>query len=128
MQAGTQIGPISEGDKTVDKSAYLHPFSVVSAFPAIHSSPHVKHEFVANYSLLYTITGSNPNLTPYLLMSHLDVVPADNVNLWESQPFQAEIVQEFIYGRGTIDDKHGVVVNKTNQKLLVSLFFTRRIK
>src|SRR5579862_800992 len=41
---------------------------------------------------------------PLLLMAHSDVVPADR-NQWTVDPFSAEIRNNFIYGRGTLDDK-----------------------
>lgn len=43
-------------------------------------------------------------------MAHLDVVPADP-SKWEADPFGAKIINNFIYARGTIDFKHGVMVN-----------------
>ncbi|XP_076447510.1 N-fatty-acyl-amino acid synthase/hydrolase PM20D1.2-like isoform X2 [Babylonia areolata] len=53
-------------------------------------------------------TGSDRSLTPYLLASHLDVVPADGAQ-WDAPPFSADLIDDFIYARGTIDDKHGVM-------------------
>ena len=85
---------------------FLFCFAV---FPNLHASPLVQHEIVANYSLLYTIKGRNSALTPYLLMAHLDVVPADP-SKWDAPPFDAEIKDGFIYARGTIDFKQGVMV------------------
>ena len=67
------------------------------------------NEFVANYSLLYTVKGSDPSLTPYLLASHLDVVPADP-DQWEADPFGADVIDGFIYARGAIDVKQSVMV------------------
>ena len=84
-----------------------------AAYPAVHSSPLVRQEFVANLSLLYSVRGSNPGLTPYLLASHLDVVPADPAQ-WDAPPFSAQLIDGFIYARGTIDDKHGVMVRPPN--------------
>lgn len=83
---------------------------ILQAYPVLHSSPLVKFEFVANYSLLYTVHGSDPNLTPYLLTGHLDVVPADPAE-WQTHPFAADIIDDFIYARGTLDDKHSVMVS-----------------
>lgn len=75
-------------------------------YPAIHSSPLVKREIVANYSLLYTVRGSNPKLRPYMLTSHLDVVPAVR-SKWSSEPFNAVVKEDgYIYARGTMDAKH----------------------
>lgn len=70
----------------------------------------MKYEVVANYSLLYTIQGLDPSLTPYMLASHFDVVPAPSDG-WHFDPFAAEIKDDFIYARGTVDDKHGVMVS-----------------
>ncbi|CAH1783895.1 unnamed protein product [Owenia fusiformis] len=81
---------------------------IKSSYPAIHGSPLVTMETVANYSLLYRIEGSQSALTPYLLMAHLDVVPISH-ETWEAPPFAADIINGFIYGRGTIDDKHMVM-------------------
>lgn len=79
---------------------------IEKSYPAIHNSPYVKREIVANYSLLYTVQGSNPKLRPYMLTSHLDVVPAVR-SKWSSEPFQAVIKEDgYIYARGTMDAKH----------------------
>lgn len=78
-------------------------------FPIFHSSPHVKYEVVNNYSLLYTIKGSDPTLKPYLLTSHLDVVPVE-LDHWNVDPFGGTIQNGYIYGRGTIDVKNIVMV------------------
>lgn len=80
---------------------------IIRSYPALHSSDWVKWQIVANYSLLYHIKGSNPSLRPYLLMSHLDVVPAD-ANEWTYPPFGAEIHDGFINARGALDQKEGV--------------------
>ncbi|XP_052284968.1 N-fatty-acyl-amino acid synthase/hydrolase PM20D1.2-like isoform X2 [Dreissena polymorpha] len=81
---------------------------IISAYPELHASPLIEYETVANLSLLYTVRGSNKQLRPYLLMAHLDVVPAEPGN-WDTDPFSAEIKDGFIYGRGSIDFKHGVM-------------------
>jgi acetylornithine deacetylase/succinyl-diaminopimelate desuccinylase-like protein len=46
---------------------------------------------------------------PILLLSHIDVVPADPT-AWSFPPFSGAIRDGAVYGRGTLDDKgHGVV-------------------
>ncbi len=83
--------------------------NVSKGYPTIHSSPFVKHEIVNNYSLLYSIRGSDPTLKPYLLCAHLDVVPVE-VDKWDVDPFGGVIKDGFIYGRGSIDVKNLVMV------------------
>lgn len=92
----------------------------LSAYPKLHSSNLVQYEIVGNYSLLYTIPGTDPSLVPYLLMAHLDVVPADPLK-WEAEPFGADIINDFIYGRGTIDFKHGVMVSFLYSEYVASI-------
>lgn len=81
-----------------------------TAFPTVFSSSLVHHELVANYSHLFWLRGSQPDLAPYLLLAHIDVVPASQSDGWDVPPFSAEEMDGFIYGRGTIDDKSPVMV------------------
>lgn len=45
------------------------------------------------------------------IIGHLDVVPADIKDGWKSDPFVANIRDEKIFGRGSIDDKGPVVAS-----------------
>ncbi|KAJ8377697.1 hypothetical protein AAFF_G00254780 [Aldrovandia affinis] len=79
------------------------------AFPVVFSSDLVKHEVVANYSHLFWAPGSDPALTPYMLLAHVDVVPATESDGWDAPPFSAKEIDGFVYGRGTIDNKQSVM-------------------
>ena len=62
-------------------------------------------------TLLLKWQGKNPNLNPILLTGHYDVVPA-NINAtrtWEQDPFAGFIDEKFVWGRGALDDKSGVI-------------------
>lgn len=72
----------------------------------------VRHELVANYSHLFEVRGSQPELEPYLLLAHMDVVPASESDGWEAPPFSAKEMDGFVYGRGTIDDKGSLMVRE----------------
>lgn len=80
----------------------------ISSFPVLHNSSLVTREVINNYSLLYEIQGSEPSLKPYFLTAHLDVVPADPAK-WDVPPFEGKVLDGFIYGRGTVDNKDAVM-------------------
>ena len=60
---------------------------------------------IAEYSLLFSIQGKNSSLKPFLLSAHMDVVPAGNIERWKHPPFSGYADEEFIFARGTLDDK-----------------------
>ena len=53
-------------------------------------------------SLVTRIEGSDPTAPSLLLMGHTDVVPV-NPEGWSRDPFGAEIVDGFVWGRGAVD-------------------------
>jgi acetylornithine deacetylase/succinyl-diaminopimelate desuccinylase-like protein len=53
-------------------------------------------------SLVSRIEGSDPQAPSLLLMGHTDVVPV-NPDGWSRDPFGAEIVDGFVWGRGAVD-------------------------
>eukprot|EP00057_Strongylocentrotus_purpuratus_P011124 XP_011665598.1 PREDICTED: probable carboxypeptidase PM20D1 [Strongylocentrotus purpuratus] len=91
----------------LDEVTKLHLF-LEKSFPLIHSSPLVTKEVINGHSLLYTVQGSDPTIMPYMLAAHQDVVPVKDQD-WDYPPFEAREVDGYIYGRGTIDDKHALM-------------------
>lgn len=53
-------------------------------------------------SLIYRIEGTDPGAPSLGLSPHIDVVPVE-ASGWSQDPFGAEIVDGFVYGRGAVD-------------------------
>jgi acetylornithine deacetylase/succinyl-diaminopimelate desuccinylase-like protein len=53
-------------------------------------------------SLVAKIEGSDPDAPSLMLMGHTDVVPV-NVDGWSRDPFSADVVDGFVWGRGAVD-------------------------
>ncbi len=78
---------------------------IAKSFPAFHAL--AKREIVATYSLLYTWEGSDARAAPIALLAHQDVVPVapGTAKDWQQPPFDGVIVDGFVWGRGSWDDK-----------------------
>ena len=47
----------------------------------------------------------DPNAKTVLVYAHYDVMPAEPLELWKSQPFEPEVRDGYIWARGADDDK-----------------------
>jgi len=124
-----RIQTISRTEGVVENpEAFLafHAF-LQTAYPRIHAA--LRREVVADYSLFFTLPGSDPALPPILLLAHQDVVPveAGTEKDWEAPPFAGEIRDEYVYGRGANDDKGSLVaIMEAMETLLERGFQPRR--
>ena len=86
----------------------LHAY-LEQEFPLLYEA--VEKQVIGDYSLLLKIPGSDPSLKPVLFMSHLDVVPVEpgTEDDWTYPAFSGEIADGFIWGRGALDVKNGVL-------------------
>jgi carboxypeptidase PM20D1 len=102
---------VSNMDITQIDSAQFEQFIayIAKAFPLTHSK--LSFERINSFSLLYKWEGKNPALKPAMLMGHYDVVPViqGTEKLWQHKPFDGEIVDGYLYGRGAMDDKTTVM-------------------
>ena len=116
---------VSEPRDSPDPAPFhgLHAF-IRQAYPAVHAQLEV--ERVAGLSLLYTWRGSDAALPPVVLLGHLDVVPAPETAGWRHAPFGGEVIDGFVWGRGALDDKGGVLATLEAVELLLSERFRPR--
>ncbi|XP_018101973.1 N-fatty-acyl-amino acid synthase/hydrolase PM20D1 isoform X2 [Xenopus laevis] len=81
---------------------------IQKVFPQVFSSVLIHHEVLGGYSHLFKVQGTDLSLLPYMLLAHIDVVPAPPES-WEVPPFSGEERDGYVYGRGTLDDKNSVI-------------------
>jgi len=105
-------------------SAELRPFeelheSLAEWFPRTHRS--LERREIEPCSLLYRWKGADPDLQPALWLSHLDVVPPEAPESWTHPPFSGAVRDGYVWGRGTIDVKSGVMgILEATETLLAS--------
>lgn len=101
------MGPVGE-DPRWDAFNPFHEY-LADAFPKVHES--LKLTKVNTYGLLYEWKGSDDTLKPLLLAAHQDVVPVDqtSVDQWTHPPYSGYFDGERLWGRGSADDKSGLI-------------------
>ncbi len=95
-----------------DYQAYLE-----KSFPLVFSK--AEKFIVHEHSLVLKVQGSDPSLLPGGFGAHQDVVPAPVEDGWETDPFVAEKIDGYIYGRGSADMKHQMIANLQGLELLL---------
>ncbi|MCK5886591.1 MAG: M20/M25/M40 family metallo-hydrolase, partial [Alcanivorax sp.] len=71
-----------------------------ASFPLTHQTLSLK---TFGHSLLYH-WDSNNDCPPQLLLAHQDVVPVSSPEKWQHPPFAGVVDDDFVWGRGALDD------------------------
>lgn len=92
-------------------------------FPKVHTN--LQRTKVATYALVYHWQGTDTSLKPLLLAAHMDVVPTNAATEadWINPPFSGYYDGEWIWGRGSCDDKPGVIGTMTAIETLLEQGF-----
>lgn len=114
------MGPLNGGDGEYEKAEFLkhqlknYGLNDIQEFPA--PDPDVS-------------TGKRPNIVVHIkgkdttktvwVMAHLDVVPAGDLDKWDTDPFKAIEKDGRIYGRGTEDNHQGLVSGITAARAFI---------
>lgn len=103
--AGAIRIPTISKENYIDTSAFLDLDTFLwENYPLVDSL--LEKTRVNKFSYLLRWPGQNAQLSPILLMAHLDVVPVENEGEgWEENPFSGKVRDGFLYGRGALDDK-----------------------
>jgi acetylornithine deacetylase/succinyl-diaminopimelate desuccinylase-like protein len=79
--------------------------------------PEVLEPFPGRGSVVARLRGDGTGGEPLLLLSHLDVVPADP-STWTHDPFGGDLADGFVWGRGAVDMKAMVAMEVAVLRLL----------
>ncbi|KAH9975658.1 carboxypeptidase S [Russula compacta] len=101
------MGPVGV-DERWEAFGSFHDY-LLQSFPLTHRILTLTK--VNTYGLLYEWKGSDDSLKPLLLAAHQDVVPVEpkTVDQWTHPPYSGYYDGEFIWGRGSSDDKSGLI-------------------
>ncbi|OCF57639.1 Gly-Xaa carboxypeptidase [Kwoniella mangroviensis CBS 10435] len=93
------FGKVGEDDRR-DKFHKFHEY-LEKSFPLVHK--HLKRTPVYTHAVLFEWGGTDPSLKPLLLTGH------SGKNLWKHDPFSGYYDGEYIWGRGSSDEKSGLI-------------------
>ncbi|MDZ7606433.1 MAG: M20 family peptidase [Cyclobacteriaceae bacterium] len=111
LSEAIQIRTISFGEESDFDSLEFYRFSeLLDRFYPLASQT-LTRSTINSFGLLYHWQGADNTLAPIVLAAHYDVVPADEADSakWLEPPFSGKIHENYIWGRGTLDDKVSVI-------------------
>lgn len=103
LQKMLRLKTISYTDRSLEDKSQFDAFKNLlnELYPKV--SEIATLEYIDDTGILYHIKGeSDKDVTVY--MSHYDVVPVSKKD-WSQDPFGAEIIDGYVWGRGTLDTK-----------------------
>jgi succinyl-diaminopimelate desuccinylase len=116
---GPEVGGVGEGDKAAFLEDILQSWGLkVDNYPA----PDDRVPAGARPNLVTYLPGAKPEKV--WVLSHLDVVPPGDLTLWTSDPFTLRVNGDRLYGRGTEDNHHGIVMSLMAVKAFLDLGLT----
>jgi succinyl-diaminopimelate desuccinylase len=118
LTARPAIGPENGGKGEMEKAIFLKGF--IKEIGLNYEEYNAFDERINGErpNLRVNLSGEDESKT-FWIITHLDVVPAGNLSLWQSDPFSAVVKDGKIYGRGTEDNQ---------QEMVASLFALKALK
>jgi carboxypeptidase PM20D1 len=103
IQFRTISHPLGAPDRPADYNGFLE--WVDTAFP--HAIGAMERTTVSGFTPIFHWEGSDPEAGAILISGHYDVVPIEGE--WSRDPWAGEIAEGYVWGRGALDMKGGVV-------------------
>jgi succinyl-diaminopimelate desuccinylase len=104
------IAPDSEGEGEMEKAKALSAWLVKQGFvePLWYNAPDLRVPAGERPNLVVTLKGERESPALWI-MSHLDVVPPGEMDLWNSDPYTLVEKDGILFGRGVEDNQQGLV-------------------
>ncbi|OQX92388.1 MAG: diaminopimelate aminotransferase [candidate division Zixibacteria bacterium 4484_95] len=114
------LAPENDGDGEIIKAEALMEFLQKDGFPQPELYPADDKRVPSGKrpNIVYRFKGQDSSRRIWV-MSHLDVVPAGELSLWNSDPFSLKIEGDKLIGRGVEDNHQGIVSSYAAAKALI---------
>jgi succinyl-diaminopimelate desuccinylase len=110
LTAVPAMSPDNGGDGEFDKAQLILKYLSMMNFSNVVeiNAPDSRTSSGIRPNLVVTIPGNNPHKTVWI-MTHMDVVPPGELELWDEDPFRCYVKDGRVYGRGTEDNQQDIV-------------------
>jgi succinyl-diaminopimelate desuccinylase len=114
------LGPLNGGHGEAEKADYLQDAIKDFGFDSIRRIDVPDDSVPSGHrpNIVATMKGRSDRRTLWLI-GHMDVVPAGDLNLWQTDPFEPVVKDGRVYGRGSEDN---------GQDMVASLFAARALR
>jgi len=114
------IAPDSGGDGEAERSQFILMRLDQMGFKNIEVIKAPDKRVSAGYrpSIIITLPGSDEGLPPLWVISHMDIVPEGDLDLWKTDPYDPVLKKDKLFGRGVEDN---------GQSLTSSLFAAKAL-
>ncbi len=112
LTAVPAIGPLNGGDGEMLKAQLLKERLLNMGFTDFshYDAPDESVSAGLRPNFLTTVAGQNKSRKVWII-THLDIVPPGELNLWSDDPYQAYVQGDRLYGRGTEDNQQDMVAS-----------------
>jgi len=123
LVARVAVGPDQGGPGEGEKAAFLQKLLTDWGLPVTnYPAPDPRVAGGERPNLIAWLPGRRPEKV--WVLSHLDIVPPGDLNLWHSDPYTLRVEGDRLYGRGTEDNHHGIVASLLAVRALLDLGLT----
>jgi succinyl-diaminopimelate desuccinylase len=114
------IAPVNDGDGELKKAELIQEKISTWGFDEINRFDAHDEKAAGNVrpNIIARIVGQNPDGPTIWAVTHTDIVPVGDLSLWNTEPFEPEIKDGKIFGRGVEDN---------GQSLVATLFAAKAI-